>query len=67
MSAITMRAFGMVKVLDCAWTVAAVRKAVCTELRLDSAPNVTLGTRAGVVAHVDAHGDLLVVHVAREK
>ncbi len=62
---ITLRAFGSVSVLDCAWTVADVRRAARASLNLKGAINVTLGTLAGVVAHVDEHGDLLVAHVGR--
>lgn len=65
MDAITLRAFGMVKVLDCVWTVADVRRAVRADLKLVGSINVTLGTLAGIAAHVDDRGDLLVVHVGR--
>lgn len=62
--AITLRAFGSVSVLDCAWTAGDIRRAVRAELKLVGVVNVTLGGHAGVVAHVDRDGDLLVVHVA---
>lgn len=65
MGAITLRAFGTTSALDCAWTVNDVRRAIRADLNLKGAINVTLGTRAGVAAHVDDHGDLLVVHVGR--
>ena len=63
--AFTLRAFGSVSTIDAPWTPAAVRAAVRKEHGLKGPLTVTLGELAGIVAHVDDRGDLLVMHVGK--
>lgn len=63
--AFTLRAFGSVSTIDAPWTPAAVRAAARKEYSLRGPLTATLGDLAGVVAHVDDRGDLLVIHAGK--